>query len=74
MKTNSWGPLAERYATLRPRRMLSLDGGGIRGLISLRVLLKLEEKLSAHYGTGESFRLCHFFDYIAGTSTGGSSL
>ena len=26
-----WGPLAERYCQGRPRRVLALDGGGIRG-------------------------------------------
>ena len=50
--------------------MLALDGGGIRGVITLRVLQALEEQLRQRYGGGEDFRLCRFFDYIAGTSTG----
>jgi hypothetical protein len=50
--------------------MLSLDGGGIRGVISLQILQRLEKLLADHYGKGDDFRLCHFFDYIGGTSTG----
>lgn len=70
---HDWGRLAARYAEKRPRRLLALDGGGIRGLISLRVLARLEELLAKHYGAENTFRLCHFFDYIAGTSTGAIS-
>jgi len=69
MSAPSWGPLGYRFEAPRPRRMLALDGGGIRGLLSLGVLAALERKLAAHYRRGD-FRLCHFFDYIAGTSTG----
>src|SRR4051812_49090629 len=69
MATPSWGPLGYRFETPGPRRMLALDGGGIRGLLSLKVLAALEQKLAAHYAQPD-FRLCHFFDYIAGTSTG----
>jgi patatin-like phospholipase/acyl hydrolase len=42
--------------------ILSLDGGGIRGLILLKQLIKLEEELGKPLYT--------FFDLIAGTSTG----
>lgn len=52
--------------------MLALEGGGLRGLLSLRVLAALEQKLGAHYGRTD-FRLCHFFDDIAGTSTGATA-
>ena len=62
-----WGPLAERYRAERPRKILALDGGGIRGVISLGVLAELERKL----GQGDDdFRLCDWFDLIGGTSTG----
>jgi len=67
---DAWGLLANRYRLQRPRRMLALDGGGIRGLITLQVLARLEQKLRAHYHAGDNFRLCQFFDYIGGTSTG----
>jgi uncharacterized protein len=65
-----WGPLAERYETERPRKLLALDGGGIRGILTLEVLAKIESLLAQATGKGTAFRLCQFFDYIAGTSTG----
>jgi hypothetical protein len=57
-----WGPLRERYERPAPRKMLALDGGGIRGVLTLSILKSLEAQL----GT----KLCDYFDYIAGTSTG----
>ena len=54
----------------RPHRMLALDGGGIRGLLTLEVLARMESLLAEATGRGKDFRLCDFFDYIAGTSTG----
>ncbi|HEU4715156.1 MAG TPA: patatin-like phospholipase family protein [Pyrinomonadaceae bacterium] len=65
-----WGPLENRYATKRPRKLLALDGGGIRGVLTLQVLIRMEELLREKSGQGENFRLCNFFDYIGGTSTG----
>ena len=65
-----WGPLAIRYQQDRPRRMLSLDGGGVRSVVTLQVLHEIERKLSEAMHAGQSFRLCDYFDYIAGTSTG----
>jgi predicted acylesterase/phospholipase RssA len=62
-----------------PLRLLSLDGGGVRGLSSLLVLddlmenIALEEKrlgrraMSNH----EPLKPCDYFDLIGGTSTGG---
>ena len=49
--------------------MLALDDGGIGGLISLGILSHLEESLAAISSHSYAFRLCDFFDYIAGTST-----
>ena len=57
-----WGPLKARYQTPAPRKMLALDGGGIRGVLTLSILKSIETQL----GT----KLCDYFDYIAGTSTG----
>ena len=65
-----WGHLAARYQHARPRRMLSLDGGGIRGLLTLQILHELERQLREHRGGDPDFRLCDFFDVIGGTSTG----
>ncbi len=54
------------------RKLLALDGGGIRGMLTLGVLARMEEELKARLGCqdDDSFRLCDYFDYIAGTSTG----
>jgi patatin-like phospholipase/acyl hydrolase len=47
----------------RPIRILSIDGGGMRGIIPARALVELERL------TGR--RIGDMFDVIAGTSTGG---
>ena len=52
-----------------PKRLLSLDGGGIRGVITLEVLDRIEQLLRRHYGN-DDLVLADYFDYIAGTSTG----
>lgn len=44
-------------------RILSLDGGGIRGAFTAAFLADIEERLAC--------RVCDYFDLIAGTSTGG---
>ncbi len=53
-----------------PRKLLALDGGGIRGVLTLEVLGKLESELQAALGRGDDFALADYFDYVAGTSTG----
>ena len=53
-----------------PYKLLALDGGGIRGMITLEVLAKIEATLRFALGRDESFVLADYFDYIAGTSTG----
>ena len=53
-----------------PKKLLALDGGGIRGMITVEVLAKIENLLRAELGRGKDFRLCEYFDYVAGTSTG----
>jgi uncharacterized protein len=63
---NRWKSLLDRYKDDRPRRMLALDGGGIRGLITLGILQKIEAMIQAKTG----LELCEYFDYIGGTSTG----
>src|SRR5271167_1868223 len=61
-----WKTLRGRYQEARPRRMLALDGGGIRGLITLGILERIEKLVGEKTGQ----ELCNYFDYIAGTSTG----
>jgi uncharacterized protein len=51
-----------------PKRILSLDGGGIRGALTLGYLKKIESILREKYG--KDYLLCHHFDLIGGTSTG----
>ena len=66
-----WGRLEKRYGgEPRPRKLLALDGGGIRGVLTLQVLIRMEDMLRGPSGQGSDFRLCNFFDYIGGTSTG----
>jgi predicted acylesterase/phospholipase RssA len=52
------------------KRILALDGGGLRGVLSLGILKKIEDLLRSRHGDRDEFRLCHYFDLIAGTSTG----
>lgn len=49
-----------------PKRILSLDGGGVRGAITIAFLERIEKILSAN----GKVRLCDHFDLIGGTSTG----
>ncbi|XP_021911991.1 patatin-like protein 2 [Carica papaya] len=49
--------------------VLSIDGGGIRGIIPGIVLAFLESQLQKL--DGEEARLADYFDVVAGTSTGG---
>ncbi len=58
------GDLSARYNTKQPRKMLSLDGGGIRGVITLEILLKLESDLRKRLQKGNDFRLCDYFDHF----------
>src|SRR6188508_1430063 len=53
-----------------PKRILALDGGGLRGMLSLGLLQKIENVLRERHQAGDDFRLAHYFDLIAGTSTG----
>ncbi|PON31791.1 Patatin-related protein [Parasponia andersonii] len=49
--------------------VLSIDGGGIRGIIPGTILSCLESELQKL--DGEEARIADYFDVIAGTSTGG---
>ena len=47
--------------------LLSLDGGGVRGLSSLLILEQLMQMINPRNPP----KPCEYFDMIAGTSTGG---
>ena len=52
-------------------RVLSLDGGGVRGLSSLLILREIMEDIERRIGADETPKPCEYFDLIGGTSTGG---
>ena len=54
--------------TPRLRRVLSVDGGGIKGVYACAFLAELEEHLERE---GKSPHLYKYFDLMSGTSTGG---
>jgi predicted acylesterase/phospholipase RssA len=59
--------LHDKLTGTGPKKLLAIDGGGIRGVMALEVLARIEELL----GKGDpGFRLADYFDLIAGTSTG----
>ena len=60
----------EHFQTEGPKRILALDGGGLRGILTLGLLRQIESTLRSRHGDDPGFRLCHYFDLIAGTSTG----
>lgn len=53
-----------------PKRILALDGGGIRGALSLGYLQRIEDVLRKQHGNDPTFKLSDYFDLIGGTSTG----
>ncbi len=54
--------------TTGSKNILSLDGGGIRGALTLGYLKKIETILQEK--NGKDYLLCDHFDLIGGTSTG----
>ncbi|XP_057799366.1 patatin-like protein 2 isoform X2 [Salvia miltiorrhiza] len=57
-------PINGRLVTI-----LSIDGGGIRGIIPAKILEFLESELQKL--DGDDARIADYFDVVAGTSTGG---
>ena len=51
-------------------RILSLDGGGLRGIIPAKILKAVEQKLQDFTGNIDA-KIVDYFDLIAGTSAGG---
>ena len=68
--------IAARLHSQGKKRMLALDGGGTRGIITIAFLKRIEAVLAERfvekgwYARPEDFRLCHYFDLIGGTSVG----
>jgi uncharacterized protein len=58
----------DRLHAQGPRKLLALDGGGIRGVLSIEILAAIEEIVRKRLGTDAV--LADYFDYFAGTSTG----
>ncbi len=52
-----------------PKRILALDGGGLRGMMTVQVLRRIESLLRERFND-DGLRLSSYFDLIAGTSTG----
>jgi predicted acylesterase/phospholipase RssA len=63
-------PIADKLKKTRPYKLLALDGGGIRGIITIEVLGEIERVLQKALRAGDDFVLADYFDYVAGTSTG----
>ncbi len=57
--------MRQPWPPARPFKVLSLDGGGIKGLYTAELLRRCEEELAR----GDS--ISRYFDLVAGTSTGG---
>jgi Patatin-like phospholipase len=78
--TDSVAPLEPKMEN-RPLRILSLDGGGVRGLSILFILQKIMEQIRREIAeesqqSSEKPQLstplpCEYFDLICGSSTGG---
>ena len=62
-------PSRDRHLfTPGPKRILALEGGGVRGIISLAYLERLEALLRERFGP--EIVLADYFDLIGGTSGG----
>jgi uncharacterized protein len=61
--------LLARLSSDKPKKILSLDGGGIRGALSLGYLKKIETTLREKENN-PNYVLSDYFDLIGGTSTG----
>lgn len=60
----------DRLDKAPPYKLLALDGGGIRGVMTLEILRELESMLQRELGKSDAFVLADYFDYFGGTSTG----
>lgn len=56
--------------TRQANKILSIDGGGIKGIVPATILVYLEEQIQKISGRAD-LRIADCFDWIAGSSTGG---
>ncbi len=61
--------LTERITAPGPKKILTLDGGGIRGIMTVEVLAGIE-KILRDKQKNDKLVLANWFDFFAGTSTG----
>jgi hypothetical protein len=61
--------LKDRLEARPQRKLLAIDGGGIRGVLALEILSKVEAELRDKTGN-KQLCLADYFDFIGGTSTG----
>jgi patatin-like phospholipase/acyl hydrolase len=54
---------------LQTKKILTIDGGGIRGILALGMLEQIEQQLRQATNNSELL-LSDYFDYVSGTSTG----
>ena len=66
--TSQMPPNDQSTSPTTPKRILALDGGGIRGVIATRVLVKIESILKKKIPNYTC--LGDYFDFMGGTSTG----
>ena len=59
----------DKLDNIGPRKLLACDGGGIRGIISIEILSRIESELRKNSGNPKLV-LADYFDYVVGTSTG----
>jgi len=62
--------LEDRIKADGPKRILALDGGGIRGMITVEILAKIEKHLRESRDKDNDLVLADYFDFVTGTSTG----
>ena len=55
-----------------PEKILALDGGGIRGILSVEILAKIEEMLREKTGGKKEFVLADYFDFLPEPAPAGS--
>lgn len=61
--------LLDRLEAPGPKRLLALDGGGVRGALTISYLARMERELRTRYAKPRLV-LRDYFDLIGGTSTG----